>query len=89
MERAVVLCNGKVIRVAQLPPDLWGDKLLRSAAPSPPVEFDDVVSLEDNERRYLRWVLEQTEGNKSRAAELLGLNRGSLWRKMKRLGLES
>lgn len=88
MERAVVLCNGRVIRMAQLPPDLWGDSLLSSTVPNPPIEFDDVVSLEDNERRYLRWVLEQTDGNKSRAAELLGLNRGSLWRKMKRLGLD-
>ncbi|WP_027362210.1 sigma-54-dependent transcriptional regulator [Halodesulfovibrio aestuarii] len=89
MERAVVLCNGRVIRVAQLPPDLWGDHLIPAAVPKAPVEFDDIVSLEDNERRYLSWVLEQTDGNKSRAAELLGLNRGSLWRKMKRLGLES
>ncbi|MCT4627287.1 sigma-54 dependent transcriptional regulator [Halodesulfovibrio sp.] len=87
MERAVVLCNESVIRMAQLPPDIWSEHLLHATAVNSGCEFDKVVSLDDNERRYLRWVLEQTNGNKSRAAELLGLNRGSLWRKMKRLGL--
>jgi len=32
-------------------------------------------------------VLEQTEGNKTRAAEILGIDRASLWRKLKRAGL--
>ncbi|OBQ52136.1 sigma-54-dependent transcriptional regulator [Halodesulfovibrio spirochaetisodalis] len=89
MERAVVMCNGKVIRMAQLPPDLWGDALLQSHVAESGFDFEDVVSLDENERRYLTWVLEQADGNKTRAAELLGLNRGSLWRKMKRLGLDS
>lgn len=89
MERAVVLCNDEVIRMAQLPPDLWGDQLLRPTDSTESYEFNDVVSLEDNERRYVSWVLEQTKGNKTRAAELLEINRGSLWRKMKRLGLDN
>lgn len=87
MERAVVLCNENVIRMAQLPADIWSEHLLHAAAVESNCEFDKIVSLDDNERRYLQWVLEQTSGNKSKAAELLGLNRGSLWRKMKRLGL--
>ncbi len=87
MERAVVLCNGESIGMAHLPPDLQDDPhLLRPCATSA-FEFDGVVSLDENERRYLEWVLDQTRGNKSRAAELLGLNRGSLWRKLKRFGL--
>jgi len=43
--------------------------------------------LEEYERRHILWVLEQTGGNKSRAAELLDIDRASLWRKLKRSGL--
>ena len=81
MERAVVLCNGATIRPAHLPPDLLhGQHFIR------PCE-EEVVSLEENERRYLSWVLDVAGGNKTRAAEMLGLNRGSLWRKLKRFHL--
>jgi transcriptional regulator with PAS, ATPase and Fis domain len=41
-------------------------------------------SLEQQERKHIEWVLEQTGGNKSKAAELLGIDRVSLWRKLKR-----
>ncbi|MDL2317138.1 sigma-54 dependent transcriptional regulator [Desulfovibrio sp. OttesenSCG-928-A18] len=45
------------------------------------------VSLEENERRYLAEVMRAAGGSTSGAAKLLGLNRGTLWRKLKRLGL--
>lgn len=88
MERAVVLCNGDTISMAHLPPDMRDDQHLTRACEASSFAFDGIVSLDENERRYLAWVLEQTQGNKTRACELLGLNRGSLWRKLKRFGLE-
>lgn len=88
MERAVVLCNGDTIGVAHLPHDMRDEQHLTRPCAGAGFEFDGVVSLDENERRYLVWVLDQTQGNKTRAAELLGLNRGSLWRKLKRFGLD-
>ena len=88
MERAVVLCNGETIGVAHLPHDMREEQHLVRPCEGGIFEFDGIVSLDENERRYLVWVLEQTQGNKTRAAELLGLNRGSLWRKLKRFGLD-
>lgn len=87
MERAVVLCNGDTIGLAHLPPEFREEPHLSRPGAEQSFTFDGIVSLDDNECRYLAWVLEQTAGNKSRAAELLGLNRGSLWRKLKRCGL--
>ncbi|MCL2791377.1 MAG: sigma-54 dependent transcriptional regulator [Desulfobulbus sp.] len=88
MERAVVLCNGKNIRLAHLPPELGVERRVRRSQESQDFRYDTIVSLDENEKRYLAWVLKQAGGAKSRAAELLGLNRGSLWRKLKRFGLE-
>lgn len=88
VERAVVLCRDGVIRLSDLPPEFGGGELPQKLMRDRAFCFDGIVSLEENERRYLGWVLERTGGAKGRAAELLGLNRGSLWRKLKRLGLE-
>jgi DNA-binding protein Fis len=48
----------------------------------------EFLTLEDQEKEYISWILEQTRGNKTRAAEILGIDRVSLWRKVKRFGLE-
>jgi DNA-binding NtrC family response regulator len=82
IERAVVLAEGDTVEIAHLPPDLQLDagqlKTSRSGG---------MATLEENERRHILWVLEQTGGNKSRAAEVLDIDRASLWRKLKRAGL--
>lgn len=44
-------------------------------------------SLEAHERSYLARVLEDAKGSPAEAARLLGMNRGTLWRKLKRFGL--
>lgn len=41
----------------------------------------------ETEHALLQFVLERTEGNQSRAAQLLGLNRGTLRKKLKAYGL--
>ena len=82
MHRAVTLAQGTAIEVHHLPPDLqqMAHKLHR-----PKREFN---TLEQNERDHIAWVLEQVDGNKTRAAEILGIDRVSLWRKLKRYGME-
>ncbi len=82
MERAVALAQGKTIEVRHLPPDLqrMAHKLQR-----PRREFK---TLEENEQEHIAWVLEQVDGNKTRAAEILGIDRVSLWRKLKRYHMD-
>ena len=43
--------------------------------------------MDDAERSAIEAVLREVEGNKERAAELLGLSSTTLWRKMKRLNV--
>ncbi len=51
--------------------------------------YDDLrAALDERERRYVRAVLLEERGNKARAARRLGLSRYSLYRVLKRLGLE-
>jgi len=46
-------------------------------------------SLDEHEKQYILEVLDEVEGNKSAAAKILGIDRVSLWRKIKRYGLEN
>jgi transcriptional regulator with PAS, ATPase and Fis domain len=82
VERAVALCNDSLISPKHLPQDLeqYSFKVYRQQGKRLP-------TLEENELDYIRWVLKQANGNKTRAAEILGIDRVSLWRKLKRWDL--
>ena len=81
IERAVTLADGSSIEVDHLPMDL--QKLaLRIRRPQ-----RDFMTLEENEREYITWILGQVSDNKTKAAEILGIDRVSLWRKLKRYQL--
>jgi len=84
IERAVALCKGDTIQIAHLPEDLRGFsiKTFRTSEGKMP-------SLEEQEKNYILWVLKETGGNKSEAARILGIDRVSLWRKLKRYGIEN
>ncbi len=83
IERAVALESGHAIRVDNLPDYIRNLSIetYRSSSRSIP-------TLEEQERHYIQWVLDKTEGNKTKAAKIMGIDRVSLWRKMKRYGLE-
>ena len=81
IERAVALSDESVIGLGDLPSDLR--ELSMSS-----VEGEAWPSLEERERDYIQKVLALTDGHKSRASEILGIPRTTLWRKMKRLGLD-
>ena len=82
MERAVILARGEQIGVDQLPVRTPA----RDIAPPPQ---DSAVSLEELERVHIQRVLRQTGFHKSRSAELLGISRKTLDRKILEYGLES
>jgi len=50
--------------------------------------FKDLPSLDEVERRYLLHVLEVTGGNRSRAAEVIGISRRTIYRMAERFGIE-
>ena len=50
--------------------------------------FADMPSLDEVERRYLLHVLESTGGNRSRAAERIGISRRTIYRMAERFGIE-
>jgi transcriptional regulator of acetoin/glycerol metabolism len=50
--------------------------------------FSDLPTLDDLERRYLVYVLDAAKGNRTRAAEILGVDRRTLYRMAERFGIE-
>lgn len=90
LERAVAFCQGDEIAVEDLPERLRRrEPAAASHAPVPPAVslWDDarLPTLEQVEQRYIRHVLDSLGGNKRRAAQVLGIGRRTLYR---RLGLD-
>ncbi len=83
IERGVALTNSAVVETAHLPEDLkeLSIKTFRKRE-------GKIPTLEDQERSYIRWVLKEVAGNKTLAAQVLGIDRVSLWRKLKKYGME-
>jgi DNA-binding NtrC family response regulator len=86
MERAVALARFDRIGPEDLP-----DRV-RTHAPQPPslvppAQNTPLLPLEEVEKRYMLKVLETVGGNKSLAAEALGLNRKTLYRKLAAWGI--
>jgi DNA-binding NtrC family response regulator len=80
IERAVALADEAELTARDLPSDLR--ELLISS-----LDRQTWLTLEEMEKQYIKEVLIKTNYRKNQAAEILGLPRTSLWRKMKRYGL--
>jgi two-component system response regulator AtoC len=83
IERAVILADGKSIERKHLPARFNEEP--RSAKP---LEAGNFSTLAELEKRYIVEVLEATRANKSKTAEILGISRAALWRKLKQLKAE-
>lgn len=83
IERGLALANGNTIEISHLPEDLR-DLSIRTFRKND----GKISSLEDQEVAYIKWVLSEVGGNKTLAAQHLGIDRVSLWRKLKKFGLE-
>lgn len=84
IERGVAIANGDTIETAYLPDDLR-ELSIRTFRK----KEGRLPSLEEQERDYIRWVLAEAGGNQTLAAQILGIDRVSLWRKLKRYQLET
>ena len=85
IERAVILTPGREIGVNSLPDRVTERRSEPLVAPRTPTN----PTLEAVERAYIMWVLESEGGNKSRAAEVLGIDPSTLYRKLSRYGVEA
>jgi DNA-binding NtrC family response regulator len=89
IERAVLLCRGERLQLEDLGVEL-GDARAPSAALPAPYEGAArplTAALAEPERALVRRALEATGGRRGRAAELLGINRTTLFNKMRKHGL--
>ena len=85
LERAAVVTTRAAIAPGELP------ERVRSA-PTPRLVSDEAPanpSMEIIERAYISWVLQAEGGNKTRAAEVLGIDPSTLYRKLNRYGIEA
>jgi DNA-binding NtrC family response regulator len=83
IERLVAASRGSLIEPCDLP-----ENIVAPAAPAIVEQpFADLPSLDDLEKRYLLHVLDATNGNRTRAAEILGVDRRTLYRMAERFGV--
>ncbi len=82
LERAVILSTGDMITPESLPERITA----RRAEPLVTERTPTTPTLEAIERAYIEWVLQNEGGNKSRAADMLGIDPSTLYRKLARYG---
>ena len=87
MERAVALTQFERVAVDDLPEKIRAYRrshvLVASDDPS------ELVSLDEVERRYILRVMEAVGGNKTLAAQVLGIGRKTLYRKLEQYGVSA
>ena len=83
LERAAVISKSEVIGPESLPSRIVDAPAAPLVADRPPAN----PTLEAIERAYIMWVLQAEGGNKARAAEVLGIDPSTLYRKLNRYGV--
>ena len=79
IERGVAITNCNTIESTHLPEDLreMSFRTFRK-------KNGRILPLEEHEKDYILWVLRESIGNQTLAAQTLGIDRVSLWRKLKK-----
>ena len=83
LERAAVISKTEVIGPESLPSRIVDAPAAPLVADRPPAN----PTLDAIERAYIMWVLQAEGGNKARAAEVLGIDPSTLYRKLNRYGV--
>jgi DNA-binding NtrC family response regulator len=81
VQRAVILAHGQTVTVRELPPEL-------RSAPADSLPADS-LDIEQHERSLIERALRRYRGNRRRAAKALNISTVTLWRRMKRYGLDA
>jgi DNA-binding NtrC family response regulator len=82
VERLALFSRGRTIDVEDLP-----DKFREREAPVEASLFEGLPTLDEIERRYVIHVLSHVGGNRKRAAEIMAIDRRTLYRMMERFGI--
>ncbi|MCU7835419.1 MAG: sigma-54 dependent transcriptional regulator [gamma proteobacterium symbiont of Taylorina sp.] len=82
IERAIVLSTENKITLAQLP-----NSLTENSVSVMRFNKNKLPTLDEQAIKYVKWVLDKCGGNRTKAAEILGIDRVSLWRKIKKYEL--
>ena len=84
IERAVALASVPEMQVGDLP------EYIRNLSVETYRRHDsEFPTLEEQEKNYIKWILDKCNGNKTKAAKIMGIDRVSLWRKIKRFEFDS
>ena len=87
VERALLFCRGPQVSIGDLPPNFQSLKSVRAVRST-----EGVVKLQEAvaqaEINAIRDALAATGGKRTKAADLLGVSRKTLWEKTKAYGLE-
>ena len=84
IERTVILCRNELVRASDIQLSSLGSRASApAAARSEPGEFRE-LSMADVEQEHILATLEHTGWNKSKASQILGIERSTLDRKLKR-----
>ncbi|MHB1215751.1 MAG: sigma-54-dependent transcriptional regulator [Thiobacillus sp.] len=78
IERGIAMAQGDAIEVEHLP-----EPLQRAKAADFRMVEGRLPTLQEQEQTYISRVLDEVKGNQTVAAQILGINRASLWRKLK------
>lgn len=85
IEYAFARTKGSIIHASKLPPNV---RLQTECCFEPKkIQKDKPLPVESSEAKLIRQTLERVKWNRSKAAEILGMGRTTLWRKMRAYGL--
>lgn len=91
VEYAALHSRGSVVMPEDLPPKLQSPELRARSARRPALQnelFAQLPTLDELERQYLIHVLDAVQGNRTRAAEIMGIDRRTLYRMAERFGIK-
>ena len=89
VEYAALRARGNEILTEDLPVKLLSDEFKQSAERFHLSQlYGDLPKLDELEKRYLIYVLEKTEGNRTRTAEIMGIDRRTLYRMAERFDIK-
>lgn len=89
IERAVILAKGSSVTLGDLPKPLQMARDRRARPQVKGIRRSLKQSLEEPERQIILNVLKRTNWNRKRAAQVLGINRTTLYNKIKKFGLDN
>ena len=88
IEHAVVLCRGEKITLRDLPPEVRSQGAAATAGGANPVLAQNNLTVQEAEKQLIIRALKESNGNRTLAANKIGISRRTLHRKLHTYHLE-